>query len=437
MQYTLKCLKDIPELAGIYKFYSLNSELLYLGKARNLKKRVNNYFRRDISDIKTKKLISQIKYIDIVPVGSEYEALILEAKLIKENQPKYNVIWKDDKHYLYVKITRELFPRVLFARKVEKNGDFFGPFPSATIVREILSYIRTVFPYHNQKELSKRACFYSHVGLCNPCPAEILKLPKEKQAVLTKQYRRNISNIRRLLEGKTEIVTANLKKEMTYFSRETRYEEAAAIRDRLSHFDYLIDHYTPADRYIENPKLLAEIRNSELSELNKILKPFFPTLGRLEKIECFDISNISGKLAAGSMVTFVGGHPEKKLYRRFRIRFKKTPDDFAMISEVIRRRLSHKEWKYPDLFIVDGGKPQLSVFRKALSDFGLSAAVIGLAKEYEEIVVPHLSTYIKIKLPENSKALNLVKRLRDEAHRFAHKYHSLLRLKKLISEVSS
>ncbi|MBI4067142.1 excinuclease ABC subunit C, partial [Candidatus Gottesmanbacteria bacterium] len=163
-----------------------------------------------------------------------------------------------------------------------------------------------------------------------------------------------------------------------------------------------------------------------------ILSNYFPLLGAIKKIECYDISNISGRLATGSLVTFIDGDPDKNFYRRFRIKTKSTPDDFAMLSEVLKRRLSHTDWPLPDLIIVDGGKPQVSTMSKILEDQNLTIPLVGLAKREEQIILLHNDNFVTLSLKVGSGALSLVQRLRDEAHRFAHKYHQLLRLKALI-----
>lgn len=438
--FSLEQLNDLPELAGIYKFYSSDTILLYIGKAKNLKNRVQSYFQKNFQDLKTKQLVSQIHHTEIIPVASEFEALLLEAKLIREKQPKYNVVWRDDKHYIYIKISTELFPKILFARKVDYEGIFFGPFPASTIVREILSYLRTIFPYCTQKENAKRACFYHHLGLCNPCPSEIVKFKDKKYQILLQEYRQNIHHLKHILEGKINKVKAFLESEMQKFSTVRQYEKAALYRDKIIQLDYLVNHYTPVESYLKNPKLLTQIRRKEQNTLTSLLMPYFPDMSKIDHIECYDVSNLSGSLATGSMVTFKNGEPVKALYRRFRIKFNPPaggPNDFVMLNETLTRRLAHKEWLFPNLFVIDGGKPQLAALKKILQEEKIKIPVIGLAKKEEEIVVPKENFYIKIKLPRNSSALNLIKRLRDEAHRFAHSYHSLLRLKYLMSSVEN
>lgn len=433
MIYSLNQLANIPPYPGIYKFYSSTDELLYVGKAKNLIKRISSYFDNTPKEPKKSLMVSQIDHIEIIPVSSEFEALLLEARIIKEKQPKYNVVWRDDKHFIYIKITREKFPKILFARKEDYNGDYFGPFPSWAIVKEILSYLRSIFPYCTARESSKRACFYHHLGLCNPCPSEIVKLSGRKYQLLRQEYLRNIHSIRNILKGKINSIKKLLVDNMQSFSKQERYEKAAIYRDKLNQLDYLVNHYTPIESYLINTELLSIFRKKERLELENILIAYYPEIGRINHIECYDISNISGKLATGSMVTFKHGEPVKNLYRRFRIKSKNTSDDFGMLAELMKRRLNHQEWQVPDLFVIDGGTPQLTALNKILRALKVITPIIGLAKAFEEIVIPVKNSYTKIKLPVNSHALNLVKRLRDEAHRFAHAYHTHLRLKYLIN----
>lgn len=427
-------LHKLPHLSGIYKFYSTEENLLYVGKAKDLKIRVHSYFKDQSEDLKKIKLVEQIHHIEIIPVSSEFEALLLEARLINENQPKYNVLWKDDKHYIYIQITKEEFARILYARKIDTGGDFFGPFPSSKIVKELLSYLRAIFPFCTQKVNPKRGCFYSHLGLCSPCPSEIKKSTGDTYSTLKKIYKQNINTIKRILEGKIGKVRILLTKEMNQFSDKQEYEKAAILRDKIGALDYMLNQRNRADSYIEDPKFLETVVKKEQEELIFKLQPYFPKLYKLNHIECYDISNISGKLATGSMVTFVNGKPDKNLYRKFRIKYVHKPNDFEMLKEILTRRLKHEEWKFPDMIIIDGGRPQLMAIQKGLHNFQLKIPMIALAKRYEEVVVPVASNFMKLRLTENSPALHLVKRIRDEAHRFAHAYHLHLRLKNLLDQ---
>lgn len=432
MKLSIRQRNKIPPLPGIYKLYSSSNILLYVGKAKNLKKRVFSYFDTQLKEPKIRLMINQIKYIEVIPVTSEFEALLLEAKLIRDCQPKYNSIGKDGKNYIYIKISNEKFPKIYFSRKVDHTGEYFGPFPSFQIVKEILSYIRSIFPYCTQKESIRRSCFYHHIGLCNPCPSDIIKLTGMEYKLLTKDYLQNIRNIKNILNGNIDILNRMLIAKMKVLSKQEDYEKASIWRDKLDKLNYLVHQYSPIESYIKNPKFLYNLRNRERLDLEKILSSYYPKISKVHYIECYDISNTSGKLATGSLVTFKDGEPDKNLYRKFRIRSKNTPDDFGMLQEMISRRLKHKEWILPDLFVIDGGALQLLVLKKVFYQLNIEIPIIGLAKEYESIVIPINNSYIKIELEANSMALNLIKRLRDEAHRFAHSYHTLLRLKYLL-----
>lgn len=424
----------LPPSPGIYLFKDNDGKVIYVGKAKNLNRRVKSYFQ-GVPDLpKTEILVSHISSLDYISVNSEFEALLLEAELIKKYKPKYNVILKDDKHYIYIKITREEFPRILYARRIEgSSGDFFGPYPAAGTVKEIIVLLRKIFPFCNQNRSVQRRCFYCHIGLCNPCPADIKKLPAEEFNRQKSAYRRNIISIKRVLSGKLTKVKNDSIKEMDQFSKEQRFEEAAALRDKIRKLNYLNQSYHKPESYLRNPHTLYQIRQNEQHKLTEILKTYFNEIGLLQKIECYDISNISGKLAVGSLVTFIDGEPAKEYYRRFRIKTKNTPDDFAMLKEVIRRRLSHTDWTYPNLFVVDGGVPQVATMLKVLSEKKIDIPLVGLAKKDEEMIIPYQGEYVRLKLEKGSAGLSLIQRLRDEAHRFAHKYHELLRLKYLLS----
>lgn len=435
MRFTPKTLHTLPENPGVYIFSRKDATILYIGKAKNLKKRVSSYFSKGKKrDIKINQLITQIECIDVILVQSEFEALILEAKLIKKHQPKYNVIAKDDKHYIYIKITNEEFPSVLFARNDrETRAVYFGPFPSTRIVRDILRFARSIFPYCTQKRSGKRACFYTHLGLCTPCPAEIKKETSEIYEEKRQKYRENIKQLKILLSGRINTISGILRRKMEHHAEKEEYEEAQGYKEKLDHLETLKKHRFTADAYIENPHLFEETTHDEQKELTTLLKAYFPHIREIRRIECYDISNISGKFAVGSCVVFVDGMPEKNGYRRFKIRREETPNDFAMLSEIFERRLKHTEWQFPDLFIVDGGKPQLLAIQKIFSRFRIATPLIGIAKRFEELVIPFGATFVKVKLPGRSVVLHLVERLRDEAHRFAHTYHETLRLQNLIA----
>ncbi len=352
-------------------------------------------------------------------VESEFEGLLLEASLIKKYQPKYNVRLKDDKSPLYIKITEEKFPRVFPARK---NEGGYGPYPQAKTVRTILKFLRRIFPYRSCKKIPKKPCLYFHLKLC---PGVCINQSEKDK----KNYQKTIKHLKNLLERKSSKVIKELKKEMNKSAENEEFEKAREIRDKVSQIEWLIQKRHLVDEYLENPYLLEDIRQRELKEVKKILN-----LKKIPKrIEGFDISNILGGKASGGMVVFLDGEPEKSLYRRFKIKTEEKPNDIAMIKEVISRRLKHKEWEMPNLILVDGGKGQVKGAMEILRLFRLKIPVVGLAKKLEILIFPKIEPnesklkFKEIKLPNDSLALNLLKRIRDEAHRFAHLYHLKLR----------
>jgi excinuclease ABC subunit C len=436
MIFTQLTRNNIPQIPGVYIYKNGEGKILYVGKAKNLKNRIDSYFRKStdthsITD-KTAQLVSQIEKIEIIIVESEFEALILEQKLIKKFLPKYNVIWKDDKRYLYVKFTNEEFPTIILSRNsLEKDGIYYGPFPSAGTIRNILKIIRKIYPYCGQKRNIRKPCFYTHIGLCNPCPGFIITQKKEVYLNLKRSYNNNIRNIKSIFEGKFGKIKKELENEMNAYSENQQFEQAVIVRDRIKNLNYLLKGYNGTDAYLENPEFLNDERKTETKELKTLLQANGMGVERLSSIECFDISNICGKHAVGGMVKFIDGLPDNKSYRRFKINLIDTPNDFLMLREMIARRLRHNEWNYPDIMLVDGGKPQLLAILMLFSQMKISIPLIGLAKENEEIIIPYNYGFTAIKLDRNSKPLHLLQRLRDEAHRFAHEYHLKIRSKQM------
>lgn len=417
----------LPKLAGIYFFKDKRGKTIYIGKAIDLSQRVNQYFQKPSNlEPKMKKMVAEAACLDYIPVESEFEALLLEAKLIKKERPKYNSKWRDDKSFLYALVTDEEYPRVLAARKTQGvKGTYFGPFPKAVTVRRVLKFLRFIFPYCSQK-LTSQTCFYSYLGLCNPCPSKIVKLAPEKQIKARKAYLLNISRLKRVLFGQARRVIADLEVQMREKAKKEKFEEAKILRDQIEKLKYITSLRNLVSSYLENPNFLEDQRLLEVRDLRKILGPYFGEIN-LSRIECFDISTLFGQKGAGSMVVFLEGIEEKSQYRRFRIRKAGKPDDVAMIREVIKRRLAHPEWAFPDLIIIDGGKGQVSAVLGVLRKLQLKIPVVGLAKRLEEIIIPKEAGFETLKLPLSSTSLNLLKRARDEAHRFAIAYHKKLR----------
>ena len=431
---------EFPENPGVYLYFK-DGYPIYVGKAINLKKRVASYFRLTLEP-KTAKMMSEAEEISYIKVTSELEALLLEARLIKHYQPKYNIISKDDKHPLYIVITKEKYPRIATVRKpdleVIPSLAIYGPFPSSVNVKSVLKTVRRIFPYSDHK-IGKKPCLYSQLGLCNPCPNVVEAMnDKNIQLKLRRQYLKNIRNLRSLLDGNTNLVKKGLEKEMKALSDKQIFEEARRVRDQIQKLDYVISPRASIDSYLENPNLLEDVRGKELRDLKKILKAHSINIEHLERIECFDVAHLQGASASASMVTFIGGSSDKTFYRHFRIRQKAGQDDYESMREVARRRKMHlPDWGKPDLIIVDGGKGQMSVFLREFESEGIP--VIGLAKKFETLVIPvHSLGTVEIKefrLPKGP-ILNLVQRIRDEAHRFAQAYHHKLFTRSLFESKS-
>jgi excinuclease ABC subunit C len=528
-------LTQIPINPGCYLFKDGKGKILYVGKAKNLKKRVSSYFNKKNHDPKTEILVSLIKDVSFIVTNNEVEALILENNLIKKNQPKYNIDLKDARRYAYLKITDEKFPRVVLLRKrtSKDKGEYFGPFVSGSAREEIKSYVQKTFQIRTCNKLPKRECLRYHIDLCSgPCIGKISE----------KDYKRDVNSAREILSGNIKPVIKKLKSEMTNSSQKNNFEKALTLRDRISSLNYLsekqmvqrekkydediinyvfkdgkimlivfnihkgmllnkqefcFDYYENSfsqflirfydhnrvpkelilphkidqsiEKYLQIKLNKSDKSNKKNSFLRKkkfkvivpkigekkklldlVLKnielSFFSNLSalnvlreklRLENlpnvIECFDISHLGGTMIVASMTQFRYGKPDKSNYRRFRIKTVKGNDDFASIAEVVRRRYSRllkDNAPMPDLIVIDGGKGQLSFAVNELKDLGLKLPIIGLAKKFEEIYLPGMS--MPLRLSHKNKGLQLLQRVRDEAHRFAISYNKLLRKKKVI-----
>ena len=438
-QETLKHLSHAP---GVYIYRNHQKNIIYIGKAKDLKKRVSQYWKRDDAvGPKTRLLVSQIVSVETIETASELDALLLEAKLIHDHLPKYNVISKDDKSPLYILLTlSEELPHVLTMRRsdlpshIPKKDALFGPFQSAGVVRSLLRQLRRSIPYCTQRRRTGQPCFYSHIGLCSPCPSEIIKLSDlSTRKSLTHLYRTNIIRLKQILNGKSSTVLKDLEYEMLRAAQKNRFEEATRLRNHIQNlYGMLSKRYDPM-LYLSENASVEDIYAEELSALQKTLLPYLKTISKLHRIECIDISNTMGAYATGSLVILTDGRKDPAQYRRFRIKRKNVPNDFAMIEEVITRRFSHPEWPIPDLLVIDGGKGQVSVAHETLIHLSKNVPLIGLAKRFEEVVVPLSQGQWKIlRLDLTSPALHVVERIRDEAHRFALSYHRLLRKKSFV-----
>lgn len=417
----------MPQNPGVYQFLDEKHNVLYVGKAINLKKRVSSYFQnKNALGEKTKKLVEKIKKIRFTEVTSEIEALLLEANYIKKYSPYYNARFKDGKSYPFIKITiNESYPKILIARKIDNESAlFFGPYINSSAMRMVLKIIRRIFPFESVNNHPKNTCLYYHLELC-PC-ASFFNTKEDKL-----KYKKTIRRIIKFLEGKIQDIVKDLEKERNDFTKLEEFEKAHKIQKTIDSIKLIATPFKRPFEYEINPNLKEDILKSEMSELKSELFKKSVKVNYLNKIECYDVSNIQGKHATGSMVVFINGEKDASLYRKFKIKFTslEKPNDYEMIFEMLVRRLKHKEWTYPDLIIIDGGKGQVSSVLKALKQYSLSIPVIGLAKREETIIT---SDFKEIKLTYDSLALRLIQRIRNEAHRFAITYHRKLRGKQFL-----
>ena len=399
---------SVPDAAGVYIFKDSRGEILYVGKAKSLRKRLSNYLGRDLSS-KTIALMSNASDVEYRLTPTESLALLLEASLIYQHKPRYNVSLRDDKSFPLVKITNEDFPAICITRKRKLDAArYFGPYTNAGLLREALKIIRRYFSYRSCKQLPREACIYYRIGLSpGPCIGKINK----------KEYAKNIENIALILEGKTEALIRKLSQEMNLKSKEQKFEEAAKIRDKIKALSAISQ--SPSSSIVVN----------EIEDLKNLLK-----LNKLPlRIEAFDISNIFGREATGSLVSFYKGFADKDNYRRFRIKTVDRIDDYKCLREVIHRRylrLIEEKLPLPDLILIDGGRSHLSVADKEIKKLGLNIPLVSIAKDKENIYTENKSKPIRLDL--DTPALNLIRRVRDEAHRFAVSYHHVLRRKRIL-----
>lgn len=432
--FSKKTVNSLPETPGVYVYTNEKKKVIYIGKAKNLKSRVRSYKAKGLIG-KTEKLVSKIKYMSYIEVSSEMEALLLEARLVKKYKPEYNVALKDDKHPLYVAITKDEYPLILEVRKSDDKKNyslFLGPFPSSRNLHSVLKMLRRIFPYANHVP-GKRKCFYAHIGLCNPCPSVIDSLQGDEKKQLTMKYKDNIRRIRGVLSGRISYVKRDLEKQMRKYSKQEDFENAKAVRDQIKRLDYITSSPEKVtDPYLENPNYVEDVRESEMEELTKIVNKLSGEKlfsSPIKRVECYDIAHIAGTAPTASMVTFIDGTPDKSLYRHFKIYQKNTRSDFASMQEVIKRRTKHiKDWGIPDLLVVDGGKGQITSFIRAINETGndFDTVVVGLAKKRETLIYPHLrdgkTEFNSMVLPKGG-ARNFLQRIRDESHRFARRLH--------------
>ena len=524
----------IPSQPGIYKYFNEENELLYVGKAKNIRKRVSSYFVKKQSSYKTHELVSRIHHIEFTIVNSEQDAFFLENSLIKNFQPKYNINLKDDKSYPFIVIKKEPFPRIFLTRKLINDGsEYLGPYTSVQRVRELLEFIRRTIPLRNctlnltDKNIEKKkfkVCLEYHLGNCKG-PCEGYQTHED--------YETGLSQIKNLLKGNLNPVIGNFKKEMKARAEEMEFERAGLIKKKI---DFLKTYQSKS--VIASPKLsnldvffiisdknesfinylmiengtivqtktiriekilnetpveiltyaIAQLRDTFNSNAKEIIVPFpmqypeegivvtVPKAGDKKKlldlseknafyfieevknkqrlvlepkqgdktnlleqvkldlklteipvhIECFDNSNFQGSYPVSAMVCFKNGEPSKKDYRHFNVKTVKGINDFATMKEAVSRRYKRvieEKLPWPQLVIIDGGKGQLSAAAEALAELNATGktTLIGLAKNEEEIFFTHDHESLKFSMSNNS--LKLIRRIRDEVHRFGINFH--------------
>jgi len=423
---------QLPKGSGVYAFQK-RVKLLYIGKAANIKERVKNHFSQPA--YRNNLFINRVSKIGYLKTDSEIEALILEANLIKKYQPKYNVIWRDDKNYFFVGVTREEFPRVFITHQpklqttnYKLQTKYVGPFVDGKALKQTLKILRKVFPYRSCYKIPNRPCLWYHLNRCPaPCllkskfikeiPVDSLKIKKISQ--------RNAKNLMKIIKEGKNPVLKELKREMKLAVKKQDFEEAAKIRDQINSLERVVAHA----KIFES----GAPQKFDWPQVQKILQKILKTKNKILRIEAYDVSNIVGQEATGSTVTFINGLPDKNFYRRFKIKVAGKPNDIAMIKECLKRRFKHPEWGLPDLILIDGGKAQLNAARQCLNSKFKHIKIIALAKKKSELFVESREKSILLKsLPR--EIFNLILQLRDEAHRFAISYHKKLRYKALLEK---
>lgn len=422
--------RQFPTGPGVYLMKDDLGRVIYVGKAKNLRSRAASYFLKAAAEEhRTAELVKHICDIDFVPTDSEVDALLMEARLIKDIQPKFNSDLKDDKSFPYLQIRiREDFPRIEFTRKPRRHGvKLYGPFTSARSLRIAIQVLQRIFQFRTcQLDIDAddprwrwfRPCILHSIRQCTaPCNFRVTK----------EEYRKQIRRFRMVLEGKKEKLLAQMEKQMRAASDAKKFEAAARLRDEIAALRKL-EMRGDVDKDIQ-PHVFQIDPKRGMRGLQKVL-------GLRDKprtIEGMDIAHLGGQDTVASLVTFIDGLPFKPGYRRFKIRSVEGIDDFASMREVVSRRfrrLSDDEGVFPDILLIDGGKGQLNAALQAFRMLGIEPpALISLAKQEEEIYRPGESE--PIRLSRHAAALRLLQYVRDEAHRFAQHYHHLLQRRKL------
>lgn len=423
-------LKKLPALPGVYFHKDKTGEVIYVGKAAVLKNRVRQYFQNTKKDPKTEALVREIHDTDWITVDTEMDALFLESEMIKRYMPKWNILLRDDKTVSYVRIDmNNEIPYVSFTRNpLDDKATYIGPFYAKSTLEKAVRILRKIFPYYDKPYDGKKTLNTDlgltpgiEIGKCEP-----------------KDYKRNLRKLIRYLEGDREKLLRELEKTMYDEASKENYELAAEARNQINGLKELKKKIVFSDKEFLDISSDQALRQFQL--LFGLKKP-------PRRIEGYDISHQSGTNVVASMVVFINGASARDQYRKFKIKEDKN-NDFANMREVLTRRLKHDEWEKPDLILIDGGKPQLEAVKDILDSTDIP--YFGLAEQNEEMIIPRhqLSksnfdwrallpnqddeNYVTMPFPRNNHVTKLCQRIRDEAHRFAITYHSLLKSKKML-----
>lgn len=437
-------LSELPKTPGVYFHKDKDGQVIYIGKAANLRNRVQQYFQNGrIKDPKTDQLVAEIHDIEWIQVETELDALFLEAELVRRYLPKYNILLRDDKSLIYIRINyKDAHPTVTFTRRpLDDGAEYYGPYFSTFALRKALSYLRKVFPYSTHSgAMPKRVCLQYHLGLCPGL---------EEGKTTLEAYRANLRKLMQYLKGGRQNLMKDLEKDMKNAAKNQDFETAAKLRNQLLALEALSRRIIFSDK--EHLDISKDQGMSGLADMLGLKS--IPT-----RIEGYDISHMQGTNNVASMVVFKNGVPDKASYRKFKLRIPGN-NDFAHMEETIIRRLKDSNktaWPIPDLFLIDGGKGQLSSAISARNVKEVSKPMIGLAKREEEIIVDikesnvfinnglinkmggfisSSDNFVSILLPKSSPVVKLLQRIRDESHRFAISYHSTLKVKSQTSSI--
>lgn len=468
-------LKELPTVPGVYFHKSASGEVIYVGKAANLRNRVKQYFQASrVRDAKTDALVAEITDTEWIEVETELDALFLESEMIKRYMPRYNVLLRDDKSQLFVRIPlKDPYPAITFTRQpLDDDATYYGPYYNGWAIKKALRYLRRVFPYSVHERMPNKLCLQYHLGLCPGV---------EAQKTTSEEYKKTLKKLIRYMSGERKTLISELERDMKTLSAQHKYEDAALLRNRLRELKQLSQQILFSDREFMNIS-----KDQGLSGLQRLLG--LKDVPR--RIEGYDISHMSGTNNVASMVVATNGLANKSEYRKFKMQLPGN-NDFGHMQETMRRRFSgkHKDWQLPSLILIDGGKGQLGAAIETLESVGVKIPIIGLAKRDEQIVIhktrsnvsldieavkawarekspfdePHLmpidgfsleskyvqnyvhdgaapgietsDDYVLVTLPKGSHIVKLLQRVRNESHRFAVSYHSTLKRKSATKSV--